>query len=177
MMHSLSLRAVWLLTLWSLPAGAGTYGPQNFNSLAAGATAAGGGTVMTGAINNTVTAGVVSIQNRPGSTKDRALRLTYLNTFTSLRGNFKLPVLDPGAAITGFEVSFKVMQRAPDLMADGVGMTFGNLAAASNALGSGERGYRAPGSLVVSFDPYTNTRTNLSISTIRKNPAATANSS
>ena len=81
------------------PSFAGTYGPQDFNSLAVGATNAGDGTVMTGSTPSGTDPNVVSIQNRPGSTTDRALRLTYLNGLSILRGNFQIPVLDPGAVI------------------------------------------------------------------------------
>lgn len=98
---------------------------------------------------------VASIQNRPGSTIDRALRLTEDGT-ESTYGSFKLPALDASAEIVSFDATFKLMQYGPDTLADGCSFNFGSVPTAADDHGAGETGFTMPNGLYIAFDTHFN---------------------
>lgn len=105
-----------------VPAFAGTYGPQNFESYAVGTFAlnAGDGTLVSSTGSTTLT----SIQTPVGGATPRAVRLTAAGT-TSYRGAWKLPVLDTEGAVTSFDATFKCQLYNTGNIADGFTFNFG----------------------------------------------------
>ena len=96
---------------------------------------------------------VASIRNRPGSSTDRALRLTQ-DGIDSTYGSFKLPALDASAEIVAFDATFKLLQYGPDILADGFSFDFGSVPTAADDHGAGETGFTMPNGLYVSFDTF-----------------------
>jgi hypothetical protein len=148
----LSAVAIGLL---QAPLLAGTYGPQDFNSFAVGTTDVGGGTITGATVASVPNTTVVSVQNRPGSPTDRALRISQ-DGIDNTRGSFKLPALDPAAAATSFDVSFKLMQYGPNTLADGCSINYGTIPTAATEHGSGETGFGMANGMFVGFDTYFN---------------------
>ena len=101
------------------------------------------------------------------------LTSTFLGSFSRVFGNalqlanksapgnagaFRIPNLDPGAAIQSFDTSFTFrMEKASTAGTAGTGwsLNFGPVPAAGN--GSGDLGYAMAGGLVLSFDTFANT--------------------
>ena len=131
-------------------ASAGVYGPQSFDSFAVNAIDLGDGSSISNNLGTTFT----SIQNKPGSSTDRVLRLTQDAVNAGL-GAFKLPVLDGSQEIARFDASFKVRQFSTDPLADGFSFNFGAIAGGTD-YGGGEAGFAMPNGLVISFDTYAN---------------------
>jgi hypothetical protein len=149
MNKSFALSVLFACTVSFPQAFAGTYGPQNFDAFAVGTMNLNDGSVMA-----TTVVGTTSIQNRPGSTTDRAFRLTQ-DTIGNTNASWKLPALDVSAEPEGFDVSFKVRQFSTDTLADGFSLSFGAIPG-GNDNGGGEAGFTMANGLVLSFDTYVN---------------------
>jgi len=122
---------------------AGSYN-QNFNAAATGSTTLGDGSFIS---SNPFNINACSVQSQ-------RLRLSS----GSVGGTFsiyRLPDLDPGYEVSGFEVGFDWFLTAGTGMADGMSLNFGAVPLTDTA-GPGEEGYQLPGGLVVSFDTYIN---------------------
>ena len=143
-------RAALAAFLFCSTALAGTYGPQNFNSFTVNAVTLGDGSTMGNSLGGTYT----SIQNRTGSTTDRALRLTQDGVASQIAA-FKLPQIDAGLEVSAFDVSFKLRQYSTDALADGCSFNFGAIPGGTD-YGAGETGFTMPNGLVIVFDTYAN---------------------
>lgn len=136
-----------VVTLASLPAFAGRYpatGTQNF-TYATGTKNLGDGTV----IGSTDTGTITSIQNS-------ALQLVNRN-FPNTNASYKLYDLDPGFSLASWDVSCKMMMRAPNsgTPADGWALNVGPI---PDGNGNGEGGYAMSGGLFISFTTYVSPR-------------------
>jgi hypothetical protein len=121
-----------------LPAAGGTYGPQSFNYP-----------------NNTTILGdgaAVSSSNGIASVQSSYLRLTANGTGNT-SASFKLPDLDVGSEVEGFDLTFLLRMSTSGTPADGMSVNFGAIPGGD---GGGEGGFALPKGLVIAWDTYNN---------------------
>jgi hypothetical protein len=88
------------------------------------------------------------------SVQSERLRLTKDGTL-NCSAIFRLPDLDPGKSIIGFNLEFDLSFIAAGNPADGLSLNFGGLVL-TDSTGPGQEGYQLPGGMVISFDTFAN---------------------
>ena len=130
---------------------------QNFSTATVGDTGAslGDGSNVVGTVE-----GIASVQSVPSS--GNALRLSDQSTSVNNFGNWFLPDLDPGVAVTSFTASFDslIYNSGGATPGDTFGFNFGTITNTTSAYTSGTGGMYSPGNadnlLTVSFRTYQN---------------------
>ncbi|MES2572897.1 MAG: CotH kinase family protein [Verrucomicrobiota bacterium] len=117
---------------------AGSYGTQAF-------------TFATGT-KNLGDSSVIASNDGTASVQANALRLTA-NGVGDTTASFKLPDLDAGKGISGFDVTFKLRLFTSGTPADGFALNFGSLPADN---GRGESGFTMQNGLSIAWDTYNN---------------------
>ena len=130
------------------PVLAGSYS-QSFTGFSSGTTSLGDGSQIN---SNT---GITQVRG----TSDPYLRMTDNGT-GGTSSSLKLPELDPGKAIDSFTVSFDLLIGGSGSLADGISLTFGEIASGD---GGGEAGFAVDDGLVVAWDTYNNGGDNPSV--------------
>jgi len=123
------------------PVMAGSYS-QNFTGFSSGTTSLGDGSEMNSNTGTTQVRG----------TSDPYLRMTASGTGAT-SSSLKFPDLDAGKAIDAFTVSFDLLIGGSGTLADGVSLTFGEIASGD---GGGEAGFAVDNGLVIAWDTYNN---------------------
>jgi hypothetical protein len=151
----MKLKPLHVLAAWALltPAGilkAGTYN-HNYDTFTAGPQI---GQAIPNGTTNLQDGSFVGSNNGPASVQSGKLRLTQDGT-GSTQALYRLPDLDPGSELAGFDIQFDLSFQAAGTPADGMSLSFGALPL-TDTVGPGEEGYQLPGGMVISFDTYIN---------------------